>query len=178
MSDRHQIKDDQQFWERLEYAASHWLQSSGDVALRRFWIDGFLPEAAKNTRRGVDVEGAPVGWPWPAQTASVPLCLFPCRRSCCTSERLSPSSTSPLMRPSRHYRSRFPVRGPSPNHALQRTEAGGRLFSAYHASSRQPLSLSLSPLGPESFVLCWRVARAFPFTVARRSSFSPLRLFQ
>ncbi len=57
MHDRHHIKDDQQFWERLEYAASHWLQSSGDVTLRRFWIDGFLPEAAKNTQRGVDVEG-------------------------------------------------------------------------------------------------------------------------
>ena len=58
MSNRHQIKDDRQFWERLEYAASHWLQSSGDATLRRFWIDGFLPEAAKNTQRGVDVEGA------------------------------------------------------------------------------------------------------------------------
>ena len=34
-----------------------------------------------------------------------------------------------------------------PNNALQRTEAGGRLFSVYHASSRQPPSLSLGPLG-------------------------------
>ena len=58
MTDRHRIKDDRQFWERLEYAASHWLRGSDDVALRRFWIDGFLPEAAKNTQRGVDVEGA------------------------------------------------------------------------------------------------------------------------
>ena len=57
MHDRHHIKDDQQFWEQLEYTASHWLQSSGDVTLRRFWIDGFLPETAKNTKRGVDVEG-------------------------------------------------------------------------------------------------------------------------
>ena len=58
MTDRHQIKDDRQFWERLEYAASHWLRGSDDVVLRRFWIDGFLPEAAKNTHCGVDVEGA------------------------------------------------------------------------------------------------------------------------
>ncbi|MBE7157816.1 MAG: hypothetical protein INR62_05180 [Rhodospirillales bacterium] len=37
---------------------------------------------------------------------------------------------------------------PSPNHALQRTEASVRVFSVYHASSRQPLSLSLAALGP------------------------------
>ena len=58
MSDRQQIKDDRQFWERLEYAASHWLRGSDDITLRRFWIDGFLPEAATNTQRGVNVEGA------------------------------------------------------------------------------------------------------------------------
>ena len=34
-----------------------------------------------------------------------------------------------------------------PNHALQRTEAGGRLFFRCRALLRQPLSLSLSPLG-------------------------------
>ena len=34
------------------------------------------------------------------------------------------------------------------NHALQRTEAGGELFSGYHVLLRQPLSLSLEPLGP------------------------------
>ena len=36
---------------------------------------------------------------------------------------------------------------PPPNHALQRTEAGGRLFSAYSCSFSPCLSLSLSPLG-------------------------------
>ncbi len=39
-------------------------------------------------------------------------------------------------------------RVPSPNNALQRTEAGGRLFSVFHVLRRQPLSLSLGPLGP------------------------------
>ena len=42
-----------------------------------------------------------------------------------------------------------------PNHALQRTEAGGWAFSVYHVCSRQPLSLSLSPLGPATFLLSW-----------------------
>ena len=47
---------------------------------------------------------------------------------------------------------RLPVIPPSPNNALQRTEPGGRLFSIYHASSRQPLSLSLSPLGHQRLI--------------------------
>jgi hypothetical protein len=34
-----------------------------------------------------------------------------------------------------------------PNNALQRTEAGGGAFSVYDVLFRQPLSLSLSPLG-------------------------------
>ena len=34
-----------------------------------------------------------------------------------------------------------------PNHALQRTEAGGGVFSVYRALLRQPLSLSLDSLG-------------------------------
>jgi hypothetical protein len=33
------------------------------------------------------------------------------------------------------------------NHALQRTDAGGGVFSAYHVLLRQPLSLSLDSLG-------------------------------
>ena len=36
---------------------------------------------------------------------------------------------------------------PPPNHALQRTEAGGRAFSAIHVLRRQPPSLSLEALG-------------------------------
>ena len=39
---------------------------------------------------------------------------------------------------------------PSPNNALQRTAAGGRIFLVFHALSRQPLSLSLEALGPGS----------------------------
>jgi len=48
---------DQEFWIRLEHKASLWFESSQDQALRRFWIDGFNPEVATNTKRGVDVEG-------------------------------------------------------------------------------------------------------------------------
>ena len=47
-----------------------------------------------------------------------------------------------------------------PNHALQRTEAGGRLFLALHVFLRQPLSLSLSPLGPS---ICAFIYRFFIF---------------
>ena len=36
---------------------------------------------------------------------------------------------------------------PRPNNALQRTEAGGRLFSPIYVLRRQPPSLSLGPLG-------------------------------
>jgi hypothetical protein len=36
---------------------------------------------------------------------------------------------------------------PKANNALQRTEAGGGLFLAFHVLLRQPLSLSLGPLG-------------------------------
>jgi hypothetical protein len=57
MSDRHQILDDREFWTRLEYTASQRLENSDDTGLRRFWIDGFLPDGATNTRFGLDVEG-------------------------------------------------------------------------------------------------------------------------
>ena len=57
MSERHQILDDRRFWTDLEYAASQWLENSDDASLRRFWIDGFLPNAATNTKAGIDVEG-------------------------------------------------------------------------------------------------------------------------
>jgi hypothetical protein len=57
MSDRNQIMDDGEFWTQLEYDASHWLESSEDKTLRRFWIDGFLPKSAAGTKLGADVEG-------------------------------------------------------------------------------------------------------------------------
>ena len=60
MSERHQILNDREFWERLEFAATRWLDDAADHGLRRFWIDGFLPESAKNTKLGIDVEG--VAW--------------------------------------------------------------------------------------------------------------------
>jgi len=57
MSARHAIIDDTEFWSRLEWAATEWLASSSDKRIRHFWIDGFIPESAKNTQRGADVKG-------------------------------------------------------------------------------------------------------------------------
>lgn len=57
MNDRTEILRDQDFWIRVEHTASEWLASAAETKLRRFWIDGFIPQAAKNTKRGLDVEG-------------------------------------------------------------------------------------------------------------------------
>ena len=48
----------------------------------------------------------------------------------------------------RHFRALWShFRSPPPNNALQRTEAGGRVFSVFRACFRQPPSLSLSSSG-------------------------------
>jgi len=60
MIDRHHILTDQEFWTRLEYDASRWLETSNARELRRYWIDGFIPTNAMNTKRGIDIEG--VAW--------------------------------------------------------------------------------------------------------------------
>jgi hypothetical protein len=60
MSDRHQILNDREFWERLEFDSCRWIENANDAHLKRFWIDGFLPEKATNTKFGVDVQG--VAW--------------------------------------------------------------------------------------------------------------------
>lgn len=57
VNERHKIIDDLEFWDRLEYDTSRWLEGSEDKALRRFWIDGFLPESIIDTKHGVEVEG-------------------------------------------------------------------------------------------------------------------------
>jgi hypothetical protein len=57
MSDRHEIIDDKEFWTRLEYDASRWLEGLDDKTLRGFWIDGFLPDGIKDTKHGIAVEG-------------------------------------------------------------------------------------------------------------------------
>ena len=57
VSDRHQIMNDDEFWTRLEFDASRWLENSDEKTLRRFWIDGFVPETITNTKHGADVEG-------------------------------------------------------------------------------------------------------------------------
>jgi len=60
MSIPHPILNDKEFWTRLEFVSSDWLQQSTDKVLRRFWIDGFIPEANSNTRLGTEVNG--VAW--------------------------------------------------------------------------------------------------------------------
>ena len=60
--------------------------------------------------------------------------------------------------------------GGRPNHALQRTEAGRRGFPRFHVLRGQPLSLSLSSLGPESLPQCSSRARWFPFLPRHVSS--------
>lgn len=57
MNNRLEILNDRDFWDRLEFDASRLLGSSPEKVLRRFWIDGFIPESATNTQRGLDVEG-------------------------------------------------------------------------------------------------------------------------
>ncbi|MFN0055800.1 MAG: hypothetical protein ACKV0T_26955 [Planctomycetales bacterium] len=57
LSDRHQVLTDAHFWSELEYSACRWLRASTDPRLKYFWVDGFVPETIRDTRRGVDVEG-------------------------------------------------------------------------------------------------------------------------
>jgi len=52
-----EIMRDKTLWTRLEYEASALLSCSTDRDLRRFWVDGFIPEAFARTSRGLDVKG-------------------------------------------------------------------------------------------------------------------------
>jgi hypothetical protein len=95
LSDREDILEDKEFWTRLEYVASAWLQNSEDNSLRRYWVDGFLPETVTNTKRGVDVEGQA----WVGEGArnqhtyrfvvSVPQKMLHCRRGSFSIEQLA-----------------------------------------------------------------------------------------
>jgi len=58
MNEGHPLLTDQDFWTRLEFKASRWMQSAHDKAIRPFWIDGFIPETAVQVKAGVIVEGA------------------------------------------------------------------------------------------------------------------------
>lgn len=60
MNDRGQIIADQEFWTRLEFEATGWLAASNDSATKQFWIDGFIPDTAQNTKRGIDIRG--IAW--------------------------------------------------------------------------------------------------------------------
>jgi hypothetical protein len=57
MNPRHAIFEDRDFWSHLEFALTGWLADQDVKEFRRFWIDGFIPEAIKDTHFGVDVEG-------------------------------------------------------------------------------------------------------------------------
>jgi hypothetical protein len=60
VNDRHEILRDKQFWLMLEYGMSGWFRNSGDSSLGGFWCDGLIPEAARDTRGGVEVSG--IAW--------------------------------------------------------------------------------------------------------------------
>jgi len=48
---------DKEFWSRLEFVFSGWLEESEDKELRRYWCDGISPSKATNTKLGLDIEG-------------------------------------------------------------------------------------------------------------------------
>lgn len=56
-NDRQQILRDGYFWGRLEYMASGWLAESPHTVHRKYWIDGFVPQAIINTKTGMVVTG-------------------------------------------------------------------------------------------------------------------------
>ena len=58
MRDRHEILSDADFWSRLEFELSGWFRTCGDSALGGYWCDGFVPHSARNTKHGVEVQGA------------------------------------------------------------------------------------------------------------------------
>jgi hypothetical protein len=60
VNDRHQILADRKFWLMLEYGLSGWFRTCGNRALGGFWCDGFIPEAARDTREGIEVSG--IAW--------------------------------------------------------------------------------------------------------------------
>ena len=95
MSNRDDIMSDELFWSQLEYDASNWLTSASDSNLRQFWIDGFVPEVMRNTKRGADIEGivwVAVGSRTQNQyrfSASAPQKLLQMRRRMCDIESLT-----------------------------------------------------------------------------------------
>jgi hypothetical protein len=57
MNPRRALFDDRDFWNHLEFALTAWLADQEVKDFRRYWIDGFIPEAIKDTGFGVSVEG-------------------------------------------------------------------------------------------------------------------------
>jgi hypothetical protein len=57
MIKRDEILTDREFWLQLEFVASGWFRTCDDHARRGYWIDGFLPQVARNTKFGVEAEG-------------------------------------------------------------------------------------------------------------------------
>lgn len=60
MNDRHEVLQDPQFWLTLEYGMTGWFRDCGDKALGGYWCDGFIPEAATDTKDGIEVSG--IAW--------------------------------------------------------------------------------------------------------------------
>ena len=57
MSDRHQILSDTDFWLWLQFELSGWFRTCRNNALGGYWCDGFVPQSARNTKEGVEVQG-------------------------------------------------------------------------------------------------------------------------
>ena len=53
MNHRDQLIQNKEFWMRLEYIFSGWLQESDDKELRQYWCDGISPSKATNTKLGI-----------------------------------------------------------------------------------------------------------------------------
>ncbi len=60
MSDRNEIMRDTGFWVRLAYVSCGFLYRCEDKALRRYWIDDFLPEDITHTKHGAEISG--IAW--------------------------------------------------------------------------------------------------------------------
>jgi hypothetical protein len=60
VNDRYEVLQDAQFWLTLEYGLSGWFRTCADSSLRGFWCDGFIPQAASDSKGGVEVKG--IAW--------------------------------------------------------------------------------------------------------------------
>jgi hypothetical protein len=57
MHDRHEILKDADVWLRLEFWLSAWFRENRVHGFLGCWCDGFVPEAARDTRLGIEISG-------------------------------------------------------------------------------------------------------------------------